>query len=146
MLFQQNLIPSIKYPDVTTTIFNLLATVLFLITLLIFIKQAAYHGKFHKGLKAFLLVGFVSGLVVYVIKIFEDTMMDYAVLEMIASIQYPFYIIFITPLFGVNYLFDVSYETLSLCMSSLYLLIFILVVSFKKLDMKHVKAKVEQNQ
>lgn len=136
--FSTNLIPSLKHPDSTISIFNLLATTLFIITLIIFIKKGSYSGKPNKGLKAFLIVGFISGLVVYVIRMFEGNMIDYAILDMIASIQYPFYLIFTTPLFGVNYLFDLNYETFSLLMSVVYVLAFILVLSFKKADTQTV--------
>lgn len=65
-------------------------------------------------------------------------MMEYAILDMIASIQYPFYLMFTTPLFGVNSLFDINYETFSLLMSAVYILAFILVMSFKKVDTQNV--------
>lgn len=136
--FSTNLIPSLKHPDSNMSIFNLLATSLFLIALIIFIKKASYSGKSNKGLKVFLIFGFISGLVVYVIKMFEGTLMDYAILDMIASIQYPFYLLFTTPLFGVNYLFDINYETFSLLMSAVYVLAFILIMSFKKVDTQNV--------
>ena len=136
--FSTNLIPSLKHPDSTMNIFNLLATALFLIALLISIKEASYSGKSNKELKVFLIFGFISGLVVYVIKMFEGTMMNYAILDMIVSIQYPFYLMFTTPLFGVNYLFDISYEIFSLLMSTVYVIAFILVMSFKKVDTQKV--------
>ncbi|MGO5010529.1 hypothetical protein ACTQ5K_01390 [Niallia sp. Sow4_A1] len=56
--FSTNLVPSLKHPDSTMSIFNLLATALFLIALLIFIKKASNSGKSNKGLKAFLIFGF----------------------------------------------------------------------------------------
>lgn len=136
--FTTNLIPSLKHPDSTISIFNLLSTALFLIALLIFIKEASYSGKSNKGFKVFLIFGFLSGVVIYVIKMFEGTIMDYAILDMIVSIQYPFYLMFTTPLFGVNYLFDISYETFSLLMSTVYVIAFILVMSFKKVDTQKV--------
>ncbi|AVK84678.1 hypothetical protein C3943_14435 [Lysinibacillus sp. B2A1] len=138
LAFSTNLISSLKHPDSTMSIFNLFATALFLIVLLILLKKASYSGEFNKGLKAFLIFGFISGLVVYVIKMFEGTMMDYAILDMIASIQYPFYLMFTTPLFGLNYLFDISYESFSLLMSVVYVIAFILVMSFKKVDTQNV--------
>lgn len=136
--FATNLIPSLKHPDSTLNIFNLLVTVLFLIALVIFIKQASYSGKLNKVLKIVLIFGFISGFVVYIIKLFEDTMMNYAILDMIASIQYPFYLLFTTPLFGINYLFDINYEIFSLLMSAVYTIAFILVMSFKKFSPQNV--------
>lgn len=130
--FISNLIPSLKYPDSTMSSFNLIVTVLFLIALLIFVKKASYISKVNKGLKVYLIFGFISGLVVYVIKIFEDTMMNYAILDMIASIQYPFYLMFTAPLFGMNYLFDINYEVVSLLGSVVYGNAFILFMLFKK--------------
>ncbi len=136
--FSINLIPSIKYPDSSLNIFNLLATSLFLVAFLLAIKKGASSGRYHKRVKLLLLVGFASGLVVYVFKLLEDTLMNYAILDVIASIQYPFYLLFITPLFGVNYLLDMSYGTFSLLMSAVYVLIFISVISFKKVDAQNV--------
>ena len=132
--FTLNLIPSLKHPDSTMNVFNILATALFLIALLLFIKKASHSEKSKKGLKVFLIIGFIAGLIVYVIKMLEGTMTDYAILDMIASIQYPFYLIFTTPLFGLNYLFDISYETFSLLMSAVYIIGFIIVLGFKKVD------------
>lgn len=136
--FLTNLIPSLKHPDSNMSIYNLLATALLLIILLIFIKITSYNGKSYKRLKVFLIFGFISGLVVYVIKMFESTMLDYAILDIIASIQYPFYLVFTTPLFGVNYLFDLSYEAFSLLMLAVYILFFILIMSFKKVDTQNI--------
>lgn len=136
--FSTNIIPSMKHPDSTMNIFNLLSTTLFLITLLIFIKKGSYRGKLNRGLKVFLVFGFISGLVVYIIKMFEGSMMDNAILDIISSIQYPFYLMFTTPLFGVNYLFGINYDTFSLLMSVVYVLVFILVLSIKKVDTQNV--------
>lgn len=132
--FSTNLIPSLKHPDSNMNIFNLLVTTLFLIVLLIFVKKGVFSGNSNKKLKVFLIFGFISGLVVYVIKMFESTMMDYENLDIIASIQYPFYLMFTTSLFGVNFLFDLSYEIFALLMSAVYVLVFILVISSKKVE------------
>ena len=132
--FSTNLIPSLKHPDSNISIFNLLATFLLLIAFLIVIKKVWSSGKLHKSLKRFLLVGFISGLVIYGIKIFEDTLMNYNFLDMIASIQYPIYLLFITPLFGMNYLFDMGYGNFSLLISVVYIFILFAVITFKKAD------------
>ncbi|MFC3211239.1 hypothetical protein [Planomicrobium okeanokoites] len=132
--FSTNLIPSLKHPDSNISIFNLLATFLLLIAFLIVIKKVWSSGKLHKSLKRFLLVGFISGLVIYGIKIFEDTLMNYNVLDMTASIQYLIYLLFITPLFGMNYLFDMGYGNFSLLISVVYIFILFAVITFKKAD------------
>lgn len=131
--FSLNLVPSIKHPDSTMNSFNLLAASLFLIALLTAVKKGSI-----KGIKLFLIGGFVSGLVVYVFKLMEDTLMSHAVLDVIAAIQYPVYLLFITPLFGMNYLFDISYGRFSLLMAGTYGLIFLAVTGREKLGIQNV--------
>ena len=131
--FVINLIPSIKHPDSNVTFLNLLVTVLFIITLLVIVRKATHKNMVNKSLNLFLIFGVLSGLVVYVITKFEHITLKYAILDVIASIHYPFYIIFITPLFGLNYLFDVNYEVFSLWMSLVYLGTIILLLTLKRL-------------
>lgn len=132
--FSLNLVPSIKHPDSTINILNLLAAALFLVALLTAVKKGTF-----KGIKLFLIAGFVSGLVVYTLNLMEDTLMSHAVLDVITSIQYPVYLLFITPLFGMNYLFDISYGVFSLLMAGVYGLIFVSVTSREKLGIQNVR-------
>jgi len=132
--FSLNLVPSIKHPDSTINILNLLAAALFLVALLTAVKKGTF-----KGIKLFLIPGFVSGLAVYVFKLMGDTLMSHAVLDVITSIQYPVYLLFITPLFGMNYLFDISYGVFSLLMAGVYGLIFVSVTSREKLGIQNVR-------
>ncbi|MBM7664031.1 hypothetical protein JOC25_000487 [Solibacillus kalamii] len=136
--FSANLIPSFKHPDSTMNIFNLFATALFLIALLILIKEVSYSSKSKSGLKILFLFGSISGLIVYSTKKLESTMINYTILDIIASIQYPFYLIYTTPLFGINYLLNLNYETFSLLMTPLYVIAFIQIMSFKKVDIRKV--------
>lgn len=130
--FSTNFMSSIKYPDANITIFNFLATVLFVLILLKYTKEKLNAKKDNKKLKIFLLVGVITGVLVYVIKMFENFMFDYAFLDAIATIQYPIYLIFITPLFGANLLLNLSSSTFSLFMSLFYIFTLFYVVSFKK--------------
>ncbi|WP_226036573.1 hypothetical protein [Aquibacillus saliphilus] len=126
LAFSINLIPSIKHPDLTIGIFNLLVTILFMVLLLL------YSEKGSKILKIFSIFGVISGVIVFVITTFEHDMIGNGILDVIVSIQYPFYLIFITPLFGGNILFDLSYGTYSLLMSLFYGVVIGLTVYFKK--------------
>lgn len=121
-----NLMTSIKHPDSTIGIFNLLVTVLFMVLLLLYSKKGS------KILKIFSIFGVISGVILFVITTFEHSMIGNGILDVIASIQYPFYLIFITPLFGGNILFDLSYGSYSLWMSLFYGVVFGLTVYFKK--------------
>ena len=109
-----------------------MVTVLLLLVLLICIKKIFYSAKFNKILILFLAFGSLSGLFVYIVKMFENTILNFTILDIMASIQYPLYLIFITPLFGVNYLLQTRYETFSLAMSAVYVLALILVMGLKR--------------
>lgn len=130
--FFTNFMSSIKYPDATITIFNFLATVLFVIILLKYTKEKLHAKNGNKKLKVYLLSGVISGVLIYVIKMFENYMFDYAVLDALASIQYPIYLFFVTPLFGANLLFNLSGSTFALFMSIFYILTLLYVVRFKR--------------
>ncbi len=114
LAFSINLFPALKYPDLNVGIFNLLVTLLFMLLFLIYSKNGS------KKLKVFTIVGVASGVLIFLITTFEHLMFDNVILDSIASLQYPFYLIFITPLFGGNILFDLSYGTYSLLMSLFY--------------------------
>ncbi len=121
LAFSVNLMPSIKHPDSDIDILNSLVTILFMVLLL------TYSIKGSKLLKTFSIFGIISGVIVFVIKTFEHDMIGNGILDVIASIQYPFYLIFITPLFGGNILFDLSYGSYSLLMSLFYGAVFVLL-------------------
>ena len=53
------------------------------------------------------------------------------ILDIISNIQFPLYILYITPFFGLNYIFDISYGVLSLIVSIIYF-IFLLSIFWKE--------------
>ncbi|WP_186577931.1 hypothetical protein [Aquibacillus kalidii] len=126
--FFLNLMPSIKYPDLNMNVWNLVVTLVFMFLLIMYSKQ----GK--KKLKIFSLVGVISAVLVFLITAFEQVMFEHAFLDAIASLQYPLYLLFITPLFGGNDLFDVSYGLYSLLMSLFYGIVFGLTLYFRRDD------------
>ncbi|MFC4559269.1 hypothetical protein ACFO3D_13805 [Virgibacillus kekensis] len=117
--FVVNFMPAIKHPDSHATTLNMLMTAVFLIVLLLSMR------KKNKLLSLFLIGGAVSGIIVFVIKTFESHLIGNGILDIVASIQYPFYLIFTTPLFGANIMFNLNYATFSLLMSLVYLILFI---------------------
>ncbi|SDQ81179.1 hypothetical protein SAMN05216232_0166 [Virgibacillus subterraneus] len=128
LAFSINLMPSIKHPDSDIDILNSLVTILFMVLLLTYSKKGS------RILKTFSMFGVISGVIVFVITTFEHDMIGNGILDVIASIQYPFYLIFITPLFGGNILFDLSYGSYSLLMSLFYGAVFVLTtVDSKKI-------------
>ncbi|WP_240456701.1 hypothetical protein [Virgibacillus halodenitrificans] len=85
-------------------------------------------------MKVFAVLGVISGILVFFITTFEHAMFDNIILDSIASLQYPFYLIFITPVFGGNLLFAQSYGSYSLLISLFYGIILGLTIYFKKKD------------
>ena len=128
--FSINLFPSMKHPDSMMNISHLLATLLFLFGFLIFIKKSPQNGKFDKVIKLSLILGILSGLIVFVIGMFEGALSNHLILELMTAIQYPSYFLFITPWFGLNQIFDLNYQLFSLIVSVVYL--FLLILNFKK--------------
>lgn len=84
-----------------------------------------------KNLKVFALLGVISGVFIFVISSFKQAMLDHSILDLITSLQYPFYFIFIAPLFGGNILLDLSYGSYSLIMTLFYGLVYGLTVYLK---------------
>ncbi|WP_404452207.1 hypothetical protein LG329_17920 [Virgibacillus necropolis] len=128
LAFSINLMPAIKHPDLNVDIFNTIVTIIFMFLLLMYAKKRS------RILKLFSIFGVISGVIVFVITTFEHAMFGNVILDAIASIQYPLYLIFITPLFGGNILFDLSYGSYSLLMSLFYGIVFVLTVNFNKKD------------
>jgi len=122
--FSVNLIPSLKHPDSILHIHNLIVSILFTVVLLIITKLGS------KKIIFFSLVGIVAGVLVYLLQQFEDILINNVVLDTIASIQYPLYILFITPIFGVNLFFNLDYGVFSLVLAIFYCLILGLTIYF----------------
>lgn len=115
-----NFFVSIKYPDIHLTMINFIVTLLFLMMFALLIKNVENKAIVHKGLLIFSSFGFLSSVIIYFIMTFEHLMFEYALLDVLFSIQYPLYIVFITPLFGLNYIFNLNYGVFSLVISIIY--------------------------
>jgi len=118
-----NTFVSLKYPDGTITVVMLLLSTILLVIDILWIRKA-FNSKWGKGLKIFALCGMMTGPVVWLIGTFDF-------LEIVSAVQYPLYIVFITPFFGLNLLLDVSYQVFSLIVSVYYLII-VLYLYIKK--------------
>ncbi|MHC8514676.1 hypothetical protein [Sporosarcina sp. ITBMC105] len=128
-----NFMPSIKYPDGTIGVLHVAATVLFLGALLfVLVKLANHSGTSMKRMKVLFAVGVLSGLAVYGIHILESSGVNNAVLDIMLSVQYPLYVLFITPLFGLNVIMNADYGVFSVIMSVVYMLAFISTMRLKK--------------
>ncbi|MEZ7173075.1 hypothetical protein [Sporosarcina sp. OR05] len=64
--------------------------------------------------------------------------MNNAVLDIILSVQYPLYVLFITPLFGLNVVMNAGYGVFSAIISVVYLLAFVSMMWWKRVPVESV--------
>jgi hypothetical protein len=126
LAFVMNFMPSIKAPDLNVTIVNLVVSILFAVVLLIYSKTGS------KKLRLFSLVGVISGIIIYLINVFEYEMMGNFLLDSLASLQYPLYVIYTTPIFGGAIFFELNYQTYSLFLSVFYATVLVLTLKSDK--------------
>ncbi|MBD7942612.1 MULTISPECIES: hypothetical protein [Psychrobacillus] len=110
-----NFMPAIKFPDGNLNFYHLVISICLLVGLLI------YTGK--KMLRIWILIAFGASLTVFGINSLENQFLHFSFLDVIANIQYPLYMFFVIPLFGLNKLLNLSYGSFSLIVSLIYLVI-----------------------
>ncbi len=120
LAFGINFFASIKYPDSTITVINLVISIVFMMTIILGLKSVITSKK-NKYVKIIMISGTVSSIFVFIASEFQYITYKYTILDVITNIHYPLYLIFVTPLFGINYIFNVSYGVLSAIISVLYL-------------------------
>ncbi|MCT2538266.1 hypothetical protein NC661_10465 [Aquibacillus koreensis] len=123
--FSINLMPAIKHPDLHMPFSHLITSTLLMILLLLATKRGS------KQMLHFSLIGALSGVIVFVLAKVEQVMGVHVIVDVVTSIQYPAFFIFIIPLFGLNFLIDLSYDVFSLCMSLFYITLFGITFYFK---------------
>ncbi|MCK5763915.1 MAG: hypothetical protein KAH05_07340 [Clostridiales bacterium] len=126
--FAINIIGALWYPDYNLSPLNIIASIVFTIGLGLIIIKLIYFDK-TKWVSIILHIGFLSG-------IFNYFAYRYLGLRGIGT---PLYILFISPFFGFNYLFEVRYGTFSAMVAILYviaLLSVLLLNSIKNLKQK----------
>ncbi len=126
-----NLFDSIKYPDSEIGLINLILSLIFLIAVSNFLLYTLKNNYNTKIIKILLSIASISGVLIYIIVSFYDYMFDNMILDIISNIQFPLYILYITPFFGLNYIFDISYGAFSLIISIVYF-IFLLSIFWKE--------------
>ncbi len=126
LAFSINLMPAMKYPDLEIGVFNLIVSIVFIFFLTIYAKTGS------KNFRIFSMVGTISGVMVYLGTLFEGRSLGGDFWDVLATIQYPFYFIFTTPLFGGNLFFEISHETYSLALSLIYALVFGILLYYEK--------------
>lgn len=106
--FLVNLIPSITYPDAAVHPFHGIASILLVICM---IGTCLLRNRVAKRFITTLLFASVT---IFTLNSFESYIYDIAWLDILFSIQYPLYILFVTPLFGLNFFLNIAPEYVTL--------------------------------
>ncbi|MGM9945952.1 MAG: hypothetical protein ACI33M_13460 [Lysinibacillus sp.] len=131
-----NLMSAIKFPDSTITIYHLLSSIVFL-AMLIYVSI-----KNMMPIKYFLLLATVGSIYVFtMIRLEADLIGDFLILDGLVNLQYPLYILFITPLFGLNYFSQMSIDLVAILIAIVYavLLLTIYPAHLKSLNKTFIK-------
>ena len=117
-----NLMVALKFPDRTIMIHHLLASIVFL-TMLIYVSiQNSLHMKY------FLLLGTVCSIYVFaMIRLEVDLIGDFLILDSLVNLQYPLYILFVTPLFGLNYFSQMSIDLVAALIAFIYVVLLLTI-------------------
>ena len=131
-----NLIVSVMFPDLRIEVFHFIASILLFIVLIFVITQTARFTNW------FLIAGAVSSCFVAFAQHFEELLTSNWALDMLSGIQYPLYVIFNTPLFGLNYIFGFLPGSFALLCAGLFTFLFVIAKLFtwivKKKSVLHV--------
>lgn len=123
LAFSINLMPAMKYPDLQIDFLDLAVSLVFIFFLFMYAKKGT------KRFRIFTMLGIISGVVIF---LSDGVLVGNGIWDVVANIHYPFYFIFTTPLFGGNYLFNISHEEYSLVLSLLYGIVFGITLYFEK--------------
>jgi hypothetical protein len=126
-----NLIPSLKHPDSNLTLINLLTSLMLMIAIILWVKSVATSKK-TRFLKIISAIGMISGIFVFSISQVQHITYEILILDIVSGIQYPLYLLFITPLFGINYILNTNYGVFSVIISLFYLATFLLCSFYQK--------------
>ena len=79
-----------------------------------------------------MIIGFFGSIFISVVQNYQNVIYDIWILDIFSGLQYPLYIIYIAPLFGINLLLDYTPAMYSLSLAMLFLICFIISVYIKK--------------
>lgn len=117
--FIVNLIPSIMFPDATIQPIHAIASGLLLVCMF---GTCLMRNRVAKLLIMAILFASVT---FFTLNSFETYIYDIALLDALFAIQYPLYILFVAPLFGLNYFLNVNPEYVALLVFFIAILLLI---------------------
>lgn len=131
--------PAGIYPDGSIGIVQILTSIgwfAFLMGSILILKNTSLI----RFLFNYLRFGFIGGMVVYLITLFENHLWDQTWFDMMSGIQYPLYVLFVVPMFGWNAFTEIPYGDFSFLIGFLYILIaFGLSLRYKKIKIERLR-------
>ena len=115
-----NFMTALKYPDLDGEFGHLLIS-LFLLSLLLL--YSFFGGKLYSRL---MIVGVLGGIVCFVAQHYQGYVSTIGIFDAISAIQYPLYVMYVAPLFGINLLFNTTPALYSLMISLLFFICFMI--------------------
>lgn len=103
-----NLIPSATFPDATILPLHAAASVALVLCMIGTCLMK------NRAAKLYITALLFASVTVFTLNSFETYMHDILLLDALFSIQYPLYILFVSPLFGLNFFTNVEAEYVSL--------------------------------
>lgn len=110
-----NFLSGLKYPDMEPTVWGLITTGVY------FVLLVCLQGK-----RVFLVAGAGSLLTAFLLSN-ESFMVDFMFLDMLSSVQYPLFILFILPLFGLQLIFSLPLAAFAFLCAGIYWVGYVLI-------------------
>ncbi|WP_431027198.1 hypothetical protein [Lysinibacillus sp. LZ02] len=105
----------LKYPDIEPTFMGFVTTCIYISVVIMMNK---------KWVRNFCVMGAISSLLVALLISFETVLTENMLLDMIFSVQYALYVVFIMPLFGLNFITDLPLEWFSCICIGIYIALY----------------------
>ena len=121
-----NFTVAIKYPDLSISTPSFLISLILLLLLLFY---SFFGGKIYRIM---MIIGVVGSVFISVVQYYQDVIYDIWILDVLSALQYPLYVMYVAPLFGINFLLDYTPAMYSLSVSIVFLICFIISVYIRK--------------
>lgn len=121
-----NFTVAIKYPDLS------ISTPSFLISLILLLLLLFYSFFGERIYRFMIIIGVVGSVFISVVQYYQDVIYDIWILDVLSALQYPLYVMYVAPLFGINLLLDYTPAMYTLSVSIVFLICLIISVYIKK--------------
>jgi hypothetical protein len=112
---------SLKYPDANISSYHYLLSVIFILILFLVLKKE--YGLNKKLVRVVLLIDACACFIAGGLELFQPYFIKNIVFSIIEGIKYPLYLLWVTPLFGLNFFFHQLAGSFSILAGIFYLVV-----------------------